>query len=123
MEVLRVFRDVAIIILAVETIVIGLAVLFLVWQAWKLVGLARRHLETIGSSATGILSTAQDTARTTKGTAGFVADRTARPVIEFYSAINGASRFARAVFRPKGSPAESESPNRARPNREGERDE
>jgi len=109
LDVLRLIRDVAIIILAVETIVIGAAVLFLALQAWKLVGLARRHLETVGSSATEILHTVQDTAHTTQGTAGFVADRTAKPVIELYSAVSGASRFARAVFsRRHGQHEESE---------------
>ena len=113
MDVLHIVRDVAVIILAVETIVLGAAVLFLVLQVWKLVGLARRHLESIGTSASGILGTVQDTAhtvqetaRTTQGTAGFVADRTARPVIELYSAVAGASRFVRAVFGPRRNPTQ-----------------
>ena len=108
MEVLHIVRDLAVIVLALESIVLGAALLFLALQSWKLVKLARRHLESLGTSATGILGTVQetartvqDTARTTQGTAGFVADRTARPVIEVYSAVAGASRFARAVFRPK----------------------
>ena len=98
MEVLHFIRDVAIIILALETIIIGAAVLFLVLQVWKLVGIARRYLETFGTSGASILGSVQETARTTQGTAEFVADRTARPVIELYSAVAGASRFAQAVF-------------------------
>jgi hypothetical protein len=107
LEALAAVRDVAIIILAVESIVIGGAVLFLVLQTWNLVGLVRRYVETFGTSATSILGTVQDTAhsvqdtaRTTQGTAGFVADRTAKPVIELYSAVSGASRFVRALFSP-----------------------
>jgi hypothetical protein len=107
-EVVGLIRDIAIILLAVETIVIGIAVLVLVWQVWKLVGLVRRHFDTLATSANGILGTvktgadaAADTAHQAKTTAGYVSARTVIPVIEFYSVMNGASRFAQAVFRPK----------------------
>ena len=98
MDALHVVRDVAIIILAVESIVIGAATLFLVLQVWRLVGLTRRYLDTIGTSTTSILGTVQDTAKQAQGTASFVGDRTARPVIEMYGVFAGASRFARAVM-------------------------
>lgn len=108
MEVLRVVRDLAIILLAVETIVIGLMVLLLVWQVWKLVGVVRRHTDTLVTSANGILGSvksgtdaAADTAQEAKATAGYVSTRTVLPIVELYSAVNGASRFAQALFRPK----------------------
>ena len=101
MDWLQAIRDVAIIILAIESIVLLGAILFLVLQAWKIVGLARRHLDTIGSSATEVLGTVQETTRNVQGTTTFVADRTARPVIELYSAIAGASAFTRALLSPK----------------------
>jgi hypothetical protein len=108
---LEVIRDIAIIVLAVETIVVGLALLFLLWQSWKLVGLARRHLDRLAGSAHDILGTVKetarstaDTARTAKGTADFVGDRAALPIIEFYSAVAGASRFARALFGSRRNP-------------------
>ena len=114
MEAIAVVRDLSIILLAFESIVIGVGVLIVVWQTWRIVALARRYFETFGVSATNVLDSVQDTARTTQGTAGFVADRTAKPVIELYSAVAGASRFARALFSPRRSND---------PNREGERDE
>jgi hypothetical protein len=107
-EVVALLRDIAIIVLAVETIVIGLMVLLLVWQLWRLVGFVRRHLDTLVGSANGILGTVKDgaesvadTAQDVKSTAGYVTARTVIPVVEFYSVMNGARRFAEAVFRPK----------------------
>jgi len=105
-SVIQVVRDVAIIILALESIVLLLALIVLAWQAWKLVGLVRKHVERTMNTATEVLgvaketvSTVSDVARQTKGTATFVNDRTAKPVIELYSAIAGASRFADALLR------------------------
>lgn len=114
MEILRAIRDVAIIILAIESIVIGVMVLVLVWQVWRLVGAVRRHTDTLVGSASGILGSvktgadaAADTAQEARATAGYVSTRTVLPVIELYSAVHGASRFAQAVFRPKPRQAPS----------------
>jgi hypothetical protein len=111
-EVVALLRDIAIILLAVETIVIGLMVLLLLWQLWRLVGFVRRHGETLVGSANGILGTVKDGAQTVadtthevKATTGYVTARTVIPVVEFYSVMNGARRFAEALFRPKPPPA------------------
>ncbi len=108
MEGVVLVRDLAIIFLALETIIIDAIVLVLVWQAWKLVRIVRRHTDTLASSANSILGTvkegadtAVETAHEAKTTAAYVSERTVLPVIELYSAVNGASRFARALFRPK----------------------
>lgn len=98
MEVLAAVRDVAIVVIAVETIVIGVAVLIVVLQAWKLLRLVRGQVERLGNIAGDILGTSAQTARTAKATADFVSERTARPIIEVYSAISGAARFAQAIF-------------------------
>jgi hypothetical protein len=47
-------------------------------------------------------TTVADTAKTTKGTVGFVTERTAKPVIELYATIAASSRFARALVRGDG---------------------
>jgi hypothetical protein len=107
-EILSLIRDLSIILLAVETIVVGVLILVLVWNLWKLVGIVRRHMDTLVTSANGILGTvkegadtAVDTAHEAKTTATYVGDRAVLPIIELYSAVSGASRFARAVFAPK----------------------
>jgi hypothetical protein len=111
-EALAAMRDVAIILLAFESIVIGLVVLVLVWQVLKLIRVVRRHTDTLVGSANGILGSvktsadaAADTAQQAKATAGYVSTRTVIPVVELYSAVHGASRFARALFQPKSSQA------------------
>jgi len=104
--VLQTIRDIAVIILAFESIVVGIGVLLLIWQAWKLVGLVRHHFDRLTGSAgdvlesvKGVAETTAETARTAQGTVGFISDRAARPLIELYSAVSGASRFAEAVFQ------------------------
>jgi hypothetical protein len=106
MEIIQVVRDIAIIVLAIESIVLLLGLILLAWQAWKLVGLARKHVDRTMGTASEVLGVAKETASTvseiarqTRGTASFVNDRTAKPVIELYRAVSGASRFAQAVFR------------------------
>jgi uncharacterized protein YoxC len=164
-EVVALFRDLAIILLAVETMVIGIVVLVLVWQLWKLLGLLSRHVDTLSASVNTILgrantqvdtlstsansilgnandilgkanthvdtlstsansilgsansilgnandilgdmksgtSAAAETAHQAKTTVSYVGSRTVIPVIELYAIVNGASRFAQALFRPK----------------------
>ena len=110
MEYVALLRDLSIILLAFESIVIGIVLLVLVWNLWKLVGIVRRHTDTLATSANGILGTvkegadtAVDTAHEAKTTAAYVGDRAVLPIIELYSAVHGASRFAQAVFRRKPS--------------------
>ena len=120
MEIIRLIRDVAVIILAFETIVFFFALLFLTWQAWKLVKLAKAQVGTVTNTANQVIGTVQnaaesakDTAQDVKGTVAFVNDRTAKPIIELYAAVAGARRFARAVFdrhttQPKTEPPDEQ---------------
>jgi hypothetical protein len=98
MEILSFVRDVAIIVLAIETIIVGLATLLLVLAAWKLVGSLRGHVDHLVSLTSDVLGTTADTARDVRGTTAFVADQTAKPLIELLSTITAATRFARAAF-------------------------
>jgi hypothetical protein len=104
---LQVVRDVAIVILAIETIIVGILIGVLVFLVLKLVGAVRRHIDRFSASAQDILGsvkettqTAAQTAKTAQTTASYVSDRTVRPVIEIYSAIAGARRFVEAFFSP-----------------------
>ena len=56
MEIIRLIRDVAVIILALETIVFFFALLFLTWQAWKLVKLAKAQVGVVTNTATQVIS-------------------------------------------------------------------
>jgi hypothetical protein len=101
-------RDVAIIILAIETIAIGLGIGAVVFVTWRLIVAVQRQVERLSGISADILTnvkeiaqTTTQTAKTAQGTATFISDRTARPLIDLYSAVNGASRFARAFFRSR----------------------
>lgn len=96
------------VILAVESIILITALIVLVLYIWKLVKLVKQKIVMVTDGAGDILDTAKDAAKSVaqgaqqvKGTTEFVADRTASPVIEIYSAVAGASRFAEAFFRPQ----------------------
>ena len=101
-DLLPTLRDIAVVILAVETIVIGLVVLFVLLQVWKLIGAVRRNLDKLVSLASEVLVTSADTARNVRGTTSFVTEHATKPVIEVLSVLNAAAQFARAAFAPQG---------------------
>ena len=116
-EVREALRDVAVILLAIESITIGIAIGVLVWLTWRLTSAARHQVERLGALAGDILVSVRETAQTTaqtaktvQGTATFVSDRTVRPLIEIYSAAAGAARFARAFFGSRHDRHEEDHP-------------
>ena len=116
-EIRQALRDVAVIFLAVVFITIGIAIGVLVWLAWRVTNATRQQVERLGTMAGDVLvsvkETAQATAQTAKtaqGTAAFVSDRTVRPLIEVYSIVAGAARFAQAVFGSRQDRREEDNP-------------
>ncbi len=103
-------RDWAIIILAVETIlVVGIAGL-VAWQVYRFVRLLKSKAEEFGvlgnalmDSARHTAQTAGETATTVKGTADFVSDTVVEPVVQVVSAVAGARGFVSALFRLSSS--------------------
>lgn len=84
-------RDILIIVLFVETlIVIGLLVV-LILQVMQLVRFMR-------SEVTPILASVRRTTNTVKGTAEFIGDNTVRPLILIASASAATTRFVRAFL-------------------------
>jgi hypothetical protein len=69
-----VFRDIAIIVLALVTIVIGLFLAILIFQLQSLIALLRDEIKPI-------LDSANQTASTVRGTTTFVSDAVVRPMI------------------------------------------
>lgn len=78
-------RDIAIIIIAVETIVIGALLGILVWQIWRLVKLLQTEIKPI-------IQNTQETVNTVKGTATFMSDNVVNPVVKTSSKLVGARR-------------------------------
>jgi len=90
------FRDVSIILLALETIVIGVILLLLLWQVRALVLLLRDEIKPI-------LKDAQETTKTVQSTTKFVGKRVAKPAvgaISFVAGIKGAIRAMKADIAP-----------------------
>jgi hypothetical protein len=67
-------RDIAIIIIAIQTIVIGLLLGVLIWQIWRLVKIIQTELKPI-------IEDTQATVHTVRGTATFISNNVVDPVI------------------------------------------
>ena len=98
-------RDIAIIIIAIQSIVIGVLLGVLVWQIWRLVKMVQTEIKPI-------LHDAQETVSTVRGTTTFVSDSVVDPVVKTSSAIvglratvNSLTAGLRPPPRPKRTPA------------------
>jgi hypothetical protein len=91
-------RDIAIIVVAFESIVIGALLAVLVIQVIRLVVLLRDEV-------LPIIRSTQDTVGTVRGTATFVSDHVVQPVVTVASYTAGARKAASTLFgffRPNG---------------------
>lgn len=90
-------RDIAIIIIAIQSIVIGVLLGLLVWQVWRLVKMLQSEVQPI-------LKDAQDTVSTVRGTTTFVSDNVVNPVVKTSSTLVGMRRTVSSLtadLRPK----------------------
>ncbi len=98
-------RDIAIIVAAVESIVLLLILIFVAWQVYRLVRFVKSKSEefsvvgrSVMESAKQTATTAGETATTVKGSAEFVSDTVVTPVVQVVSAVAGATGFVKALF-------------------------
>jgi hypothetical protein len=89
-------RDVAIIVLALESIVIGLLLIILIWQVRSLAKLLQTEVKPM-------LDSVNETARTVKGTTAFLSDNVAAPLIRAASIAAGVNRAIR-TFQQRSRP-------------------
>ena len=94
-------RDIAIIVLAVESILIGILLSVLVIQVIRLVRVLRQEV-------LPILNSTQETVGTVRGTATFVSDHMVQPLVKVTSYAAGARQAMRTLLgfrrRDGGSP-------------------
>lgn len=91
-------RDIAIIVLALESIIIGVLLALLVIQVMKLVRMLREEV-------LPILHSTQDTVSTVRGTADFMSDHLVQPVVKVSSYAAGARQAISVLFgRNNGRP-------------------
>ena len=89
---MAVVRDLAIILLAVESLVIGVVLIILVWEIRNLAKLLREEIKPI-------LDSADETARTVRGTTVFVSDTFVNPVVRASSFAAGVVQALRILAR------------------------
>ena len=87
-------RDLAIILLAVESLVIGVMLIVLIWEIRNLAKLLREEIKPI-------LDSADETARTVRGTTVFVSDTFVNPMMRVSSFVAGVGQALRILARHK----------------------
>ncbi len=89
-------RDMFIIALALVSVVIGALLAVLVWQLQSLIALLRNEIKPM-------LTNANQTVNTVRGTAVFMSDNLARPAIKAFSFLSGLKGVADAVGARAGT--------------------
>jgi hypothetical protein len=87
-------RDVAIIFLALESIVIGIILVVLIWEVRSLAKMLREDIKPI-------LQSADETARTVRGTTTFVSENFVTPLVRVSSFTSGVVEALRIVIGRK----------------------
>ncbi len=87
-------RDLAIILLAVESLVVGVVLIILVWEIRNLAKLLREEIKPI-------LESADETARTVRGTTVFVSENFVNPLVRASSTFTGIVETLRILARRK----------------------
>ncbi len=87
-------RDLAIILLAVESLVVGVLLIVLIWEVRNLARLLREEIKPI-------LDSADETVRTVRGTTTFVSETFVTPMVRVSSFASGLARALRILVRRK----------------------
>jgi K+ transporter len=102
--VLAAVRDVALIVLAVESIVLGVLAAILIVRLLAFIDVAQERLDDVAGTAGTVLESARDAAEAAnqaaaqvRGSTSFLSDQVVTPAIRVASAVSGASRFARTL--------------------------
>ena len=85
-------RDLAIILLAVESLVIGVVLIILVLEIRNLAKMLRDEIKPI-------LESADETARTVRGTTVFVSENLVNPMVRASSFVTGLMQAVRILLR------------------------
>jgi hypothetical protein len=92
----RVTRDLLIIVLAIELLILNIAVLVMLWQTIKL-------LDYLVNELTPVIKDLQETVGTVRGTTTFVSENVVNPTIEVASKAAGVRRSLQVLFSGPGS--------------------
>lgn len=85
-------RDLAIILLAIESLIIGVVLIVLIWEVRNLTKFLREEIKPI-------LKSADETVRTVRGTTTFVSETVVNPVVRVSSVASGVLQALRILSR------------------------
>ena len=109
-SVLSVVRDVALILLALESIALGILAAVLIVRLMAFIDVAQTKLDDVADTAGTVLESAREaaqaaseTAMQVRGSTTFMSDRVVLPAIRVAAAASGVGRFARALVRASNS--------------------
>jgi hypothetical protein len=94
-DIVATIRDVAIIFLALESIVVGIILVILIWEVRNLAKMLRDDIKPI-------LQSADETARTVRGTTTFVSENFVTPLVRVSSFTSGVVEALRIIAGRKG---------------------
>lgn len=83
-----VIRDIAIILLAIQTLIVNILLAILIWQVWRMVKMMQSEVKPI-------IEDTQDTLGTVRGTANFVGMNVVDPVVK----TSRTAARTRAIFK------------------------
>ena len=83
-------RDIAIILVAIEILIMNGLLIVLVWQVWRLIKMVRAELKPV-------IKDGQETVGTVKGSAEFVSESFISPLISASSRLAGLRRSAQVM--------------------------
>ncbi len=95
MSTVAIIRDIAIIVLAVESLVVGALLIVLILQMRGLTRMLQEEVQPI-------LESARETATTVRGTTVFVSDTFVKPLINAIGYASAANRVLSVLARMKG---------------------
>jgi hypothetical protein len=108
---LTTIRDIALIVLAFESIVLGVLAAVLIVRLLAFIDVAQTKLDDVAGTAGTVLESAREAAQAAneaavqvRGSTTFMSDRVVLPAIRVAAAASGATRFARALVRAGNSP-------------------
>jgi hypothetical protein len=101
-------RDIAIVVLAVESIIVAALAAYLILKLLAFVDVAQEHVEEMAKTAGGVLESAREAATAAneaatqvRGSTSFLSNQVVFPVIRGMAAVSGAAGFARSLVRPR----------------------
>jgi len=97
-----IIRDISIIVLALESIVMLLLLIVVIGMLWWLIQTLERKITPILDSTHETVNTVSDTVNTVRGTATFVSDTVVSPIIAVSSYVHGVKSAIQVLTKLRG---------------------